>query len=95
MSAYHSTELCYLSATYINLLIKKEPMCLYFKPRPDGFPGRVLRVAPDILPKGSVRLTAVEVDGRPYAAFDADALSVQLPDSRQDVRVKVTLTPVK
>jgi anti-anti-sigma factor len=52
MSAYHSTELCYLSATYINLLIKKEPMCLYFKPRPDGFPGRILRVAPDILPKG-------------------------------------------
>jgi mannose/cellobiose epimerase-like protein (N-acyl-D-glucosamine 2-epimerase family) len=95
MSAYHSTELCYLSATYINLLIKKEPMCLYFKPRPDGFPGRILRVAPDILPKGSVRLTAVEIDGRPYTAFDADALSVQLPDSRQDVRVKVTLTPVK
>ncbi|WP_291993011.1 AGE family epimerase/isomerase [Candidatus Accumulibacter sp. ACC003] len=95
MSAYHSTELCYLSATYINLLIKKETMCLYFKPRPDGFPDRILRVAPDILPKGSVRLTAVEIDGRPYTAFDADNLSVQLPDSRQDVRVKVTLTPVK
>jgi hypothetical protein len=95
MSAYHSTELCYLSATYINLLINKQPMTLYFKPRPDGFPGRILRVAPDILPKGSVRLTAVEIDGRPHAAFDADGLSIQLPDSRQDVRVKATLTPVK
>ena len=55
MSAYHSTELCYLSAVYINLLINKQPMTLYFKPRPDGFPGRILRVAPDILPEGRQR----------------------------------------
>ena len=70
-------------------------MTFHFKPRPDGFPGRILRVSPDILPKGSVRLTAVEIDGRPYSAFDADSLSIQLPDSRQDLRVKATVTPVK
>ena len=95
MSAYHSTELCFLSATYLNLLINQQPMTFHFKPRPDGFPGRILRVSPDILPKGSVRLTAVEIDGRPYSAFDADSLSIQLPDSRQDLRVKATVTPVK
>src|SRR5690606_17819553 len=32
MSGYHSMELCFLSATYINLLITKKPLELYFKP---------------------------------------------------------------
>ena len=95
MSAYHSTELCFLSAVYINLLIKKKPMNLYFKPRPDGFKDRILRVSPDVLPSGSVKLTAVEIDGRPHNDFDADALSVKLPEARQSLRVKVTLTPVE
>jgi mannose/cellobiose epimerase-like protein (N-acyl-D-glucosamine 2-epimerase family) len=95
MSAYHSTELCYLSAVYINLLITKEPMDFYFKPRPDGFKDRILRVAPDILPAGRVRLTAVWIDDQPYTQFDADAMTVQLPESQTAIRVKVTLTPVK
>jgi len=94
MSAYHSTELCYLSAVYTNLLITGQPMNLYFKPRPDGFKNRVLRVSPDILPKGSVRLTKVEIDGQPWTQFDADALTVTLPDAQGSVRVKVEITPV-
>lgn len=94
MSAYHSSELCFLATIYLNLLCYKRPMDLYFRPRPEGFPGRILRVAPDILPPGRVQLTAVEIDGRPYTEFDPDGMSVQLPESRQDLRVRVTLTPV-
>jgi hypothetical protein len=93
MSAYHSIELCYLSAVYQNLLITGHPLDLYFKPRPDGFKGRRLGVAPDMLPRGRVKLTAVEIDGKPYDKFDPVDLSVILPDSRSDLRVKVTLTP--
>ena len=52
MSAYHTTELCYLAAVYTNLLITKQPLDLYFKPRADGFKDRILRVSPDILPPG-------------------------------------------
>ncbi|RDB02698.1 AGE family epimerase/isomerase, partial [Runella aurantiaca] len=37
MSAYHSTELCFLSAVYTNLLITKQPTYFYFKPYPNGF----------------------------------------------------------
>lgn len=95
MSAYHSTELCYLSAVYLNLMITGHPLELYFKPRPDGFGGRVLRVAPDILPKGRVRLTAVEIDGRSYSRFNQETMMVMLPESKSDLRVKVTLTPVQ
>ena len=74
MSGYHSTELCYLAAVYTNLLITKQPMDFYFKPQPDGFEDRILRVAPDILPPGSIRIGEVWIDGEPYTDFDADAL---------------------
>lgn len=95
MSAYHSIELCYLGATYTNLLITGEPMDFYFKPKPGGFKDNILRVSPDILPPGRVRLTAVEIDGKPCTEFDADGLKVKLPSSQSDLRVKATLTPVK
>jgi hypothetical protein len=68
-------------------------MDLYFKPRPDGFTNRVLRVQPDILPRGSVRLEQVWIDDRPYSQFDADALTVSLPASERSLRVKVRLAP--
>jgi mannose/cellobiose epimerase-like protein (N-acyl-D-glucosamine 2-epimerase family) len=95
MSFYHASELCYLSAVYGNLLLAKTPMDFYFKPYPDAFPGRTLRVSPDILPPGSIKLTDVWVDDAPYSAFDADALTVQLPDTRDQVRVHVKITPVR
>ena len=40
-----------------------------------------------------MKLTAVEIDGEPYQNFDADTLTVKLPDARSDLRVKVTVTP--
>lgn len=94
MSGYHSTELCYLSAVYTNLLITKQPMDFYFKPIPGGFPGNILRVSPDILPPGSIKIASVEIDGKPYSDFDADALTVKLPDTTERVKVKVKIAPV-
>ena len=93
MSGYHSTELCYLAQTYQNLLVHKQPLTLHFKPQPNGFKDNVLRVSPDLLPVGSIRISAVEIDGKPYSNFDAAGLTVKLPASEQSVRVKVTLEP--
>ncbi len=93
MSGYHSMELCYLASVYINLLITRQPMDFYFKPRPDGFKDRILRVQPDILPAGSVRIVAVTIDDQPYEHFDADALTVTLPHSDTALRVKVRIAP--
>lgn len=93
MSMYHSAELCYLSAIYTNLLITKQPMDFYFKPRPDGFKNRILRVAPDILPAGSIRLSEVWIDDEPYQNFDAEKLAVTLPTSKESLRVKVRIEP--
>lgn len=93
MSAYHSTELCFLSAVYTNLLITKKPTYFYFKPYPKSFKNNKLFVSPDILPKGSVSITECFIDDKPYTNFDAEALVVTLPDTDKQVRVKVLLTP--
>ena len=93
MSGYHSTELCYLSAVYTNLLIAKQPMDLYFKPQPGAFKHNILRVQPDILPPGSVKIGACWIDEKPYTNFDADALTVKLPDTKEQVKVKVQIVP--
>lgn len=95
MSAYHSTELCFLSTVYTNLLITKQPTYFYFKPYPDSFKDNILYVSPDILPKGSVLITECFIDDAPYTDFDAEALTVKLPDTDKQVRVKVLLTPVQ
>lgn len=91
-SGYHSFELAYLAAVYSNLLVHKHPLDLFFKPMPDGFD--VLRVSPDILPQGSVRIESVTLDGQDYTDFDADALTVNLPKNRiESIRVKVRIAP--
>jgi mannose/cellobiose epimerase-like protein (N-acyl-D-glucosamine 2-epimerase family) len=91
MSMYHSAELCYLSAVYTNLLVAGKPLDLWFKPRADA--DRTLRVSPDLLPPGRVRLDRVEIDGKPYEVFDPQAMTVQLPASVESLTVKVQLVP--
>lgn len=93
MAGYHSFELAYLSTVYTNLLITKEPMDLYFSPVPGGLPDNLLRVSPDILPPGSIRIGEVEVDGAPYADFDAEALTVRVPEGKKRVKIKVRIVP--
>ncbi len=93
MSGYHSMELCYLSAIYTNLLVKREPLNLFFKPYPGAFEGNILRVSPDILPKGSVFIQECFIDDKPYSNFDADNLIVNLPETDKQVRVKVKIAP--
>lgn len=93
MSGYHSIELAYLAAVYTNLLNTKKPLDLYFKPVVDGFEDGVLRVSPDILPKGSIKITKVTVDGEDYDKFDADALTVEVPKVSHRPKIKVTITP--
>ncbi|WP_415947776.1 AGE family epimerase/isomerase [Streptomyces sp. KLOTTS4A1] len=94
MSMYHSAELCYLAAVYNNLLVNGRDMDFHFKPDPSALPDRVLRVAPDLLPAGSVRISSVEIDGQVHEDFDAAGLTVRLPEAQERVRVKVRMSPV-
>jgi hypothetical protein len=75
MGAYHSCELCYLAAVYTNLLITKQPMDFYFRPQPGGFKDNILRVSPDILPPGSIKIEQCWIDDVEYTNFDADELT--------------------
>jgi anti-anti-sigma factor len=94
MAGYHAFELAYLATVYTNLLITKEPMDLWFSPIPGDLPDGILRVSPDILPVGSIRIGEVEVDGKPYADFDADGLTVKVPDGKR-VKIRVRVVPTQ
>ena len=94
MSAYHSVELCYLSAVYTNLLSTKKPLDLYFKPLPGAFRDDILRVSPDILPAGSVVIDSVTVNGVAWNKFDAEKLTVTIPATNDRPKIKVTLRAV-
>jgi hypothetical protein len=74
-------------------MIKKRPLELFFKPLPNGFKDRILHVSPDMLPKGSIEITACEINGSEYTNFDSKGLSVMLPESNERLKVKVTVTP--
>ncbi|MGD0338950.1 MAG: AGE family epimerase/isomerase [Bacteroidota bacterium] len=93
MSGYHSIELCYLAQVYTNFLNTKQPLDLYFKPMTNGFGNDVLRVQPDILPPGIVRISEVWIDGNPWTKFNADNLSVELPNLTYRPKIKVRLVP--
>lgn len=93
MAGYHSFELCFLSAIYTNLLVNKEPMDFYFSPEPGAWEDNLLRVAPDILPKGSIKLSEVWINGQPYNQFDSDALTVTLPTDLSEMKVRCRIIP--
>ncbi len=95
MSGYHSFELDYLAAVYTNLLITKQPLDLFFKPKPGGFADNLLRVAPDLLPAGSVRIESVTVNGDDYKEFDAEHLTVKIPATTEAAKIRVRLVPVQ
>ncbi|MBT2405535.1 MULTISPECIES: AGE family epimerase/isomerase [unclassified Streptomyces] len=91
MSMYHSAELCYLAAVYNNLLVNGKAMDFWFKPDPALVEDRLLRVSPDLLPAGSVRIESVEIDGERHTDYDSGALTVRLPETSGRVKVKVRL----
>jgi len=93
MAGYHSFELCFLAAIYSNLLVTKQPMDFYFRPDPQGWPDNKLRVAPDLLPAGSVELREVWIDDKSYTDFDRDQMIVNLPESDKPLRVRVRIEP--
>ncbi len=96
MSLYHKAELCYLAEVYTRLLVHREPIDLWFRPNGDAdFPGGLLRVAPDVLPRGSAVLDSVTVNGLPHSAFDPDTLTVSLPRTGSPLTVRVRVRPVE
>ena len=94
MAGYHAFELAFLAAVYTNLLITKEPMDFFFKPLSNGYPDNILRVAPDILPCGSIKIDKVWIDNEPYNDFDSQALTVNLPVNHGQIKVKVRIAAV-
>jgi hypothetical protein len=64
-------------------------------PYPGHLPGNVLRVAPDLLPQGSIRISEVAAGGKNWTAFDPEALTVEVPPTGERMKFKVTIEPVR
>jgi predicted aconitase len=47
-----------------------------------------------MLPAGSIKISSCSIDGVAYSDYDADELFIRLPDSKQRIKVNVTLSPV-
>lgn len=93
MSGYHSFELSFLAAVYTNLLVTRQPMNFYFKPKPGAFKDNTLRIQPDLLPAGCLRIEEVWVNGERYSNFDPKNMSIQLPSTNEPVTVQVRVAP--
>jgi anti-anti-sigma factor len=93
MSGYHSFELCFLAAVYTNLLITKQPMDLYFQPDANSLENNILRVAPDLLPAGSIKIESVFINGDIHTDFNAEELTVKVPDTGTVLKIKVRICP--
>ena len=92
MSGYHSIELAYLATIYTNLLHTNTPLTLYYKPLGKSQRNSdILRVAPDILPKNRVHISAVTMDGKTWDKYDTEELTVTLPETEERVKIAVTL----
>lgn len=93
MAGYHAFELAYLASTYTNLLITKQPMDMYFKPKTEQVESGQLFVAPDLLPEGSIIIDKVWIDNAAHDDFNAEALTVNLPSNAADKKIRVRLIP--
>ena len=89
MAGHHSFELCFLAAVYTNLLVNPHPMDFFFSPEPGAWEDNILRVAPDLLPPGSVEFTEVWINGKNCENFNHKKLYVVLPDSDKALKVRV------
>src|SRR5690606_35420051 len=56
-------------------------------------PNDTLRVSPDLLPAGSVRLGQVWINGKEHFEFDAENMTVKLPSTGGQLKVRVRLVP--
>ena len=52
-------------------------------------------MAPDLLPPGRVVLEHVLIDGAPWSDFDAEAMTVRLPERAERMTVQVRLRPLE
>jgi len=92
-AAYHSIELGYYTYLYGKLLVKKEPITLYYRFNALDQP-RQLRMRPIGVPDGYLTLSSVARNGNVYANYDSSNLTVTLPANTDGI-FAVTYAPSK
>jgi len=82
-SGYHVFELNFLAQLYIRTFVSKIPFRLYFKPCPSRS-NSIINVMPDYLPKGSLKMGRVFVNGSEWNRINKDNFQVELGPSTKE-----------
>lgn len=77
-AAYHSIETGYYSYLYSKLLVKQEPVTLYYRYAISSA-DRLLNYNPVAVDFDKLMIVNVQLDGSPYAAFDTMARTIDIP----------------
>jgi mannose/cellobiose epimerase-like protein (N-acyl-D-glucosamine 2-epimerase family) len=77
-AGYHSIELGYYVYLYGKLILRREPITLHYRIESGGSQ-RELRMNPLALDSAQYAITAVRLDGAPYADFDGGRRLLRLP----------------
>ncbi len=93
-SGYHVFELNFLAYLYIHSFVTREPFRLYFKICPNR-KNKIINVLTDYLPKGSIKMGKVFVDGVEYQDVNREDFQVQLELSGDEIEVAVEFVPNK
>jgi hypothetical protein len=59
----------------------------------NGFEDNILRVQPDILPKGAAKISEVWIDSKPWDKFNPQEFTVELPKLDHRPKIKVRIMP--
>ena len=78
---FHSAELFYYAYLYGSLMLKREPVTLYYKV-PAAAGQQTLEFSPIEIDDPSLTIRSVRLDGTPITSFNADARTVTLQGSQ-------------
>ncbi|MDX1673157.1 MAG: AGE family epimerase/isomerase [Longimicrobiales bacterium] len=86
-TSYHSMEYALLNYLYLTLWVEEEPATLHYRiVEPNG-----ATLHPSLLEDPEIRITAVEIDGRPWSDYDPEEGSITLPADVAVATVTVVL----
>ena len=88
-TSYHEVEHGLLNYLYLNLYVNKRPVVLHFKLNGAGTPKKHYV---SLVDDPSVQITGILINGKSWAAFDAQKRYVILPVG-ENLNVEVTLSP--
>ncbi|TAJ12808.1 N-acyl-D-glucosamine 2-epimerase [Marinilabiliaceae bacterium JC017] len=93
ISGYHAFELNYLAHVYTRTYLRRENICLYFRPQKDSEVQSV-NILPDFVKPRTYKIVKVTIDGIEKVVEDPFSTQIRLTAEEMDSQISVELSPV-